>query len=188
MSFLFFTGVCVALHPGFVLKRDEGGMSNYGLHIKTAVPYTLALGVLVVLSRVAATHYSGDDATSRGLRLVLRSYSVILLAVLVTSYVYSLNPFLKDLHFAVSATLVVVVGVASLWLYGRWPRTGGGRLLLATQVAADVLALITLSGHLHLLFATEILSNVSFAGLLLRAGHFFAREEETLEATGGTVA
>jgi hypothetical protein len=37
-AFLLFTGVCVALHPGIVLKWNEGGMSNYGLHLKTAVP------------------------------------------------------------------------------------------------------------------------------------------------------
>jgi hypothetical protein len=34
----FFLALCVALHPGFVLKSDEGGMSNYGIHLKTFAP------------------------------------------------------------------------------------------------------------------------------------------------------
>ena len=40
ISFGFFITVCVALHPGFVLKWNEGGVSNYGVHLKTALPYT----------------------------------------------------------------------------------------------------------------------------------------------------
>ena len=47
--FVLFIGVCVALHPGIVLKSNEGGVSNYGIHIKTALPYTLALGLARVL-------------------------------------------------------------------------------------------------------------------------------------------
>ena len=46
VAFVLFTGVCVALHPGFVLKRNEGGLSDYGVHIKTTVPYTLSLVLL----------------------------------------------------------------------------------------------------------------------------------------------
>ena len=66
--FLFFTAVSVALHPGFVLQRDEGGMSNYGLHVKTAVPYTLALALLVLYSARAASLYGGGDGRLRRLR------------------------------------------------------------------------------------------------------------------------
>ena len=40
ISFGFFITVCVALPPGFVLKSNEGGVSNYGVHLKTALPYT----------------------------------------------------------------------------------------------------------------------------------------------------
>ena len=55
VAFLVFTGVCVALHPGFVLKGNEGGLSDYGVHLKTALPYTLSLVLLVAYNLRAAS-------------------------------------------------------------------------------------------------------------------------------------
>lgn len=170
LSFLFFTAVCVALHPGFVLKWNEGGMSNYGLHLKTAIPYTLALALLALFSGGASRLYARGDNETRRLSLLLRLYSTTVLLVLLSSYFYSLNVALKDVHYVASTALLVLVGLASLWIYRQWPRTNWGRLLLLVQLAGDVLALLTIGGKLHFLFAAEILSNVGFAGLLIRTG------------------
>src|SRR5271170_2555696 len=96
VAFLVLTGVCIALHPGFVLKRDEGGLSNYGVHIKTAIPYTLSLALLVVYNLRAASLDTDDDQRSRRLRFLLRGYGSVLVAVLLSTYVYSLNGVLKN--------------------------------------------------------------------------------------------
>jgi hypothetical protein len=50
VGFAFFLAICVAIHPGLVLKVNEGGMSNYGVHAKTAIPYTLALAMAAGLT------------------------------------------------------------------------------------------------------------------------------------------
>jgi hypothetical protein len=178
LYFLFFTAVSVALHPGFVLKRDEGGMSDYGLHVKTAVTYTLALGLLALYSRRAALFYTGSDERSRRLRLLLQTYCFVVSSVLLSTYFYSLNLALKDLHFACGTALVVVVGVASLWMYGLWPPSPGVRLLLLIQLTGDALALLTSVGAVHVLFLSEIVSNVGFACLLVRTTRRIAVEGE----------
>lgn len=178
VAFLFFTAVSVALHPGFVLKRDEGGMSDYGLHLKTAVTYTLALGLLALYSRRAALFYTSSDVRSRRLRLLLQSYSAVVTAVLLSTYFYSLNLGLKDLHFAFGTALIVVVGVGSLWMYGLWPPSPGVRLLLFVQLFGDALALLTSLGALHVLFAAEIVSNIGFVCLLVRTTRRIAVEGE----------
>jgi hypothetical protein len=170
VAFLLFTGVCVALHPGFVLKWNEGGMSDYGVHLKTVVPYTLALAALVLFSQRAASTYASGDRMTRRLSVFLRLYSAVVLSVMLSTYVYSLNIVLKDIHFVFGTALVVVVGVASLWIYQLWPRTPWDRMLIVVQLFGDALALLTVVGALHFLFAAEILSNVGFAGLLIRTG------------------
>jgi len=48
--------IAVALHPGFVLKANEGGISDYGVHLRTAVPYDLALVCAALGAYLAATH------------------------------------------------------------------------------------------------------------------------------------
>ncbi|MGB7104184.1 MAG: hypothetical protein WBD82_06270, partial [Acidimicrobiales bacterium] len=176
-AFLFFVGVCVAIHPGFVLKRNEGGMSNYGLHIKTAVPYTIALALLALYSLRAALLYSDGDTRTRRLRRLLLAYSAVVLSVMLSTYVYSLNLVLKDLHFALGTALIVLVGVGSLWMYRQWPPSMGIRVLLLFQLCGDLLALLSATGTVRALFVAEILSNVGFAALLIRTGRRIAAED-----------
>jgi hypothetical protein len=178
LAFLFFLGLSVALHPGFVLASDEGGMSNYGLHIKTAVPYTLAIGLLALCNRHAASLSIGDDRRSRRLRFLLRSYCAVLLSVLLSTYFYSLNIGLKDLHFALGTLLIVLVGFGSLWMYQLWRATVRMSLLLLVQLSGDTLALLTVFGVVHVLFLAEMLSNIGFAILLIRTGRRIALEEQ----------
>src|SRR5271170_1946006 len=177
LTFLFFTAVSVALHPGFVLKRNEGGMSDYGSHIKTAVPYTLALLCLAIYSHRAALLYRGDDERTKGLRTLLRAYSAVVFSALVSTYFYSLNSVLKDLHFAFGTALIVVVGVGSLWMCRQWPPSTGVGVLLFIHLVADVLSLLTVVGMLHDLFRSEILANVAFAAILVRSCRRSARED-----------
>jgi hypothetical protein len=176
LAYLFFIVVSVALHPGFVLKSNEGGMSNYGLHIKTVVPYTLALALLALYSQRAAMVYTNGDQRVRRLGLVLRSYSVVLLLILLSSYIYTLDVGLKDLHFALGTVLVVLVGAASLWMFREWSHSVTSSLLLVVQLAGDSLALLTSLGDVHLLFLAEMLANLGFAGLLIRTSRQIDRQ------------
>jgi hypothetical protein len=180
--FLFFIAVCVAIHPGYVLKRNEGGMSNYGLHIETAIPYTIALVVLALYSRRAALSYRDDNRRTRGLRQILLAYCAILLAVLLSTYFYSMNIALRDVHFALGTALIVLVGFASLWMYRQWTPSLGVTALLMVQLFGDVLALGTVVGALHVLFLSEMVSNLGFASLLIRTCRRLAIEDRPLAA------
>lgn len=176
VAYLFFVIVSVALHPGFVLNWNEGGVSNYALHIKTALPYTLALVLLALYSQRAAMAYANGDQRLRRLGVVLSSYSAILLLVLLSSYIYSLDVGLKDIHFALGTVLVVLVGAASLWMYREWSPSVSSSFLLLVQLSGDALALLTSLGDVHVLFLAEMLANVGFAGLLIRTSRQIARE------------
>jgi len=167
-AFLVFTGVSIALHPGFVLKGDEGGLSDYGVHLATTVPYTLALALLAFHSRRAALLFADDDQRSRRLRLLLSAYCSVVLLVLLSTYVYTLNSVLKNVHFSFGTLLILVVGVGSIWMYRLWPSTIAVRLFLAIQLTGDVLTLLTVIGAFHVLFLAEMLSNIGFASLLVR--------------------
>jgi hypothetical protein len=170
ICFALFIGVCVALDPGLVLKGNEGGLSNYGIHLKTAIPYTLALGLASLLSYRAAVLLPDTDPGTRGLARLLRTYSVLSLLVLVSTYVYSLDTVLKDVHIATGTAIVLFELAASVWMYRLLGPTRRDSFLIIVQLVGFILAALTFLGALHVLFVTQILTGGSFALLLVRSG------------------
>lgn len=164
LGFGFFLAVCVALHPGFVLKVNEGGVSNYGVHIKTALPFTLSLALPAVLTFDAAGRLTPSGHTEVCMRALLYTYSALIGLALLSTYPYALDRTLADVHIAVGIALVVFESVASVWMYRVIRRYG---VVLALQLTGLVLAGLTIVGVLHLLFFTEVLSGAMFAFLLV---------------------
>jgi hypothetical protein len=158
--------IAVALHPGFVLKANEGGISDYGVHLKTAVPYDLALVSAALGAYLAATHARDSANVLRGLRSVLLAYAFLVAVTLVSTFGYTLDRPQRDLHVGVGSVLTVFEGVVSLWMYRE--RRGDLPLVLI-QLAGLVLGALTIVGFIHLLFVSEIVTGGSFAVQLYRS-------------------
>jgi hypothetical protein len=167
ICFGLFIAVCVALHPGFVLKWNEGGMSDYGSHLETALPYTLALFGLAEFSRRAASLYRQNDRTTRRLRRVLYAYSAIVFVMLLSTYVYTINLALRDFHFGFGTVLIVFEVTSSVWMFSLFRRFVWDGIFLAMQIVGSILCLATIVGTLHVLFFAEMLTGVGFAGLII---------------------
>jgi hypothetical protein len=165
-GFALGVGICVILHPGFVLKANEGGLSNYGVHAKTAVPYYLALGVAAFSAYLAATHAYDSANLSPRLRVLLLSYATLVVLTLASTVGYTLDATQRDVHVGVGSALTVFEIAASLWLYRERRRNVG---LVFVQLVGFVMAALTILGHIHLLFVSEIVTGASFAILLFRS-------------------
>jgi len=163
-----FLALCVALHPGFVLKADEGGMSNYGIHAKTAAAYTLSLGLPMLFSFLAARLILGEEYSVSQFRLLLHLYVWLLFFTLVSTYVYSLNTALRDVHIVIGAALAIFQVIASVWMF-QLVRRGLDGALLMIELVGFVLAILTIVGVLHVLFLTQVLTSGAFAVLLVRS-------------------
>jgi hypothetical protein len=169
VCFIVFIGVCVALRPGFVLKGNEGGISDYGSHIQTAIVYSIALGGLAELCRRAGAFLHGNQPATRRLRRILNFYFANVLVMLLTSYVYSINIALRDLHFACGTVLILFEVAASWWMFRITRRVMWDGVFLLTQWAGSVLCLVTIAGAMHILFIGEMVTWAGFAGLLIHA-------------------
>ncbi len=164
IGFLGFIGVCVALHPGLVLKANEGGISNYGVHLKTALPFTLALLLPAALTFRAAGALRPATRTERHFRLLLRLYSGLIALTLASTYGYTLDRPQKIIHIAIGVVITLFESVASIWLYRVLRRL---RWVLVVQLAGLLLAALTFFGALHLLFVTQVVSGGAYAALLV---------------------
>jgi heme/copper-type cytochrome/quinol oxidase subunit 4 len=164
-GFAFGVALCVVVHPGFVLKANEGGVSDYGVHLMTVVPYYLALAVAAGGAYLAATHARDSTSMPARLRALLLGYAVLLVLTLVSTIGYTLDKPQRDVHVGVGIALTVFEVVASLWMY----RERRGDLgLVVMQLAGVIVAALTIVGLIHLLFVTEIVTGASFAVLLFR--------------------
>jgi hypothetical protein len=169
IAFLFFMGAGVALHPGYVLARHEGGISEYGVHVKTAVFYTLAWVVLAGGNMRAARACGGRGVRSEKVRKLLLFYSAASFLVLISSYFYSLDAVLKYIHYGLGAVLVVFMSTAAYWLSRQITDVAWARATLWVQLLGSVAALLSIVGVLHVLFSAETISNVGCAILLAKA-------------------
>lgn len=165
IGFAFFFAICVALHPGLVLEANEGGMSNYGVHVKTAVPYTLALAFAAGLTYWAARLIRTTTTPARHFKVLLQTYSWLILFTLLSTYGYTLNTPLKEIHIVVGVATIVFESTASLWMYRVVKSL---RSVLVVQLFGFVLAALTFFGALHVLFLSQILTGGGFALLLVR--------------------
>lgn len=166
VAFAAFIALCVALHPGFVLKANEGGISNYGVHAKTLVPYTLALGLASLFSLRGARSIRVRDGRSRRVRLVLNAYGALMALTLVTTYPYTLDVALKDLHDGVGAVVFAFELVTAAAMVRSLGRRRG---VFLVQLAGFVVGAVTFVGDAHLLFAAQVVSGVAYAVILVSA-------------------
>ncbi|HVA52889.1 MAG TPA: hypothetical protein VNF05_05190 [Acidimicrobiales bacterium] len=171
IAFVLFIAVCVTLHPGEVLKSNEGGLSNYGVHLKTVIPYTLALALASALSFRATRSLHAARRESRHFKLLLRVYSGFTMLTLLTTYGYTLDTPQRDLHVAVGVAITVFEFAASLWMYDVVRHL---ILVIVVEVAGFVLAALTFFGALHVLFLTQVLIGGAFALLLVRTSRALA--------------
>jgi hypothetical protein len=174
IGFAIFLVVCVALHPGFVFKADEGGLSNYGIHIKTAFAYTLALGLPGLLTYRAVPFFNRSVPVARRFQQFLRAYSVLILLTLLSTYVYSLDVVLRDLHIVIGSALIVLDTLGGVWLYRLRRNVRFDDKLVTALLLGFVLAALTITGLLHILFVSQVVTSGAFAILFVRGAKVVA--------------
>ncbi|HET8990225.1 MAG TPA: hypothetical protein VFN59_03890 [Acidimicrobiales bacterium] len=172
---VFFAGllVCVALAPHLVLKAHEVGVSNFGIHAATVVPYSVAFtGSVVGLAR-AARHVRRPYAGA------FLACAFCYLAALVTTYPYHLDAGLRVLHDATAIVTLVVSFALGLAALARERRLAP---VLAVHLAGLALGAGTLDGAWHLLLLAEVSTSVAFS---LEAAVLAQRVSLELDDYGG---
>jgi hypothetical protein len=166
-SFIALLGVCVTVLPGLVLKRNEGGVSNYGVHWATVVPYSLAYVTDAGLLARAARRL--DSPESQDLRRVVEGLCVVLVATLVTTYGYTSATVLRDLHFVVGAVLILYQCASVGWLWGRTRRGLAATLGVLTTWCGLALCVLATLAVWHVLFVGQMMIIVGYAPMLVGA-------------------
>jgi hypothetical protein len=155
--------LCYVLLPS--VARQQAGVSNFGVQWPTSVLYSLGIAACAWFLWVAAIQIAGRF---RPLAIGLAALSIVLLAVLLSTYPYKLSPSLNYLHKVMDFVLISVQLVLGLYLALRIHRARLSALLLTLQIIGTVLMYLTTLG-LHDLFLSQQITEVSFGSLLVSA-------------------
>lgn len=162
-------GICVTLWPQLVLKRGEAGLSNYGLHARTIIPYYLAFAACVYGSALAAARVMPIDRRARELRRLLELFALAMALVALTSIDYQVNGAIDDLHLVIATLAEVFELVAAVLLVYAVPRNSVMWLAFTVQLVGLLLALLTNMKVVHLLFVAEVIAGIGFGVVLTAA-------------------
>jgi hypothetical protein len=160
--------VCVALHPGVVLKRNEGGLSNYGTYAKTVAPYTFAFGI-AAYGAIRSSMMLAKDADAVRVQRVERRYAVLMVLTALSTYGYKLTTSLRLVHVVVAAILVAFATISTIQMFVIDGRRRRDFWFVVIQCCGCALAGATLIGFTHLLFLAECLTSVGFGVLLVHS-------------------
>jgi len=155
--------------PHFLLEPNEGGVSNYGVHARTVIPYTLAFGLCGVLTLLAAKALPHETPNRRALQWILSLAGSLYILVLISTYTYQVNNVFDTIHVYAGIGLFLLEAVAAIWLARSSIRDALQVVSLAVQIVGCILSVLTYFGYLHVLFIAEMLTNIGFGALLVHA-------------------
>lgn len=167
-GFAVMLATCVGILPGIALKRSEVGISNYGVHAPTVVPYTLAF-LATAAGSFGARHALGPTDDARVLRATLTAYGVAVSAVLASTYPYTLDRVLRDVHVLIGAMAYVVIVVTTIAVVRDGRRSPTFAVSFLTVAVGTVISAVTIVGTWHLLFIGQVVTFVGFSGVLVVA-------------------
>jgi len=172
ISFFVFIGVCTAIIPKFLFESNEGGISNFGVHNSTIVPFSLAFLLSIIFTVMAAEKIKGHTKRLIQIRLVLYILASLTLLVLVSTYPYKINSTFKNLHILTGAIIFVFEMAVSFWLALVIYKNKLNSPILLIQLLGFLAAFFTLIGVLHLLFVSQIVTGLAFGALLIRSVNY----------------
>jgi hypothetical protein len=161
--------VCIAIRPRYLVSANEGGISNFGIHAVTVVPFTAAFVAAAALLFAAARTSAPRSGLDRRFGTALRALSAVLVVVLVSTYDYKAAVWLHDLHVDVAIAATLYESALAVGVVAAVTRDSADLAALGVQLAGLALAACSLAGWLHVLLVAQLVGSAGFAVLVIRA-------------------
>lgn len=161
--------LCTVLMPQFLFAHDEGGISNFGTHALTILPFTLAfigVGLSLVIAASTLPLRSRGLPTARELLLLLGSLTLL---TAVSTYSYRSGGLLHALHLILSQLLFIVEIPSAAWFWSRTKKVKTVSIFFVLYVLGVIASILAITGALRVLFVAEMLSSISLGCMLAYA-------------------
>lgn len=161
--------ICVPVLPRFLFSTNMGGVSNYGIHAETVIPYSLGILVASWLLARGSVALGRTTGQARALVTICRLTSLMYLVNLVTTYPYKVSHFWGLVHSTAAVALAATELSGTVVLATVVLRDALGYALLALESAGFGALAMTYFGQWHVLFVAEVTTGAAFGAILVRA-------------------
>lgn len=154
--------VCIALAPASL--GDNSGLSYFGRHWLTVVPFGLGLLVAAYYIYSAAQQIRRSEAwrnLHHGLMIIAPGMVGIVIAPSIS--------WVDAIHRIFGSVVFVTQLLLSFWLVGQVRKDLPNGLLIGLQLAGGIIALIYLSPAQGFSIQGQIIFQLAFSGILLRS-------------------
>jgi len=139
LSFFICLAVTVFItNAGFV---DNHGLSFYGAHLKTVLPFGFGLVMCDIFLLRAANTISGINSTVKSLVPYLRILAILLMLIVLTPD--ALNPVFGVMHTIASSALFLFEIILATWLTLHWHSDKLTWVLLIAQFLTGIVAMLS---------------------------------------------
>jgi hypothetical protein len=158
--------VCCLLLPSVVI--DNGGVSNFGNHIRTVVFYILSFSLCTLFLGLAARVQAQLSGQRNGTTYLLLFLALLELLVLLSTFPRHISYTYSDIHDYIGIVLFGYELVISIWLTLK--HISRQKIaLIGAEVSGSLVALLSIVKVIHFLFVGQLVGGVAFGILLYYA-------------------
>jgi hypothetical protein len=165
VGFVALMTCCLALNPSQVAVKR--GLSYYGTHLETIVPYSLAFVFCVGFTALGVARMRRDSRRAVRLRAAVTAILVLSAAVPLTPY--SVDEVFDVLHVGLTSVLFSAAFLFGAWLARAFVPAPPAQGWFLVQAAAGSLIFVSQIGLLDYMIPSQFLFQLAFALLLVGA-------------------
>lgn len=169
--------VCFLLDPRVI--TGNLGISYYGNYQLTIIPYLIGLLLTSYFIIRAARALPRTSRTFNAMAEILTAVALLIVGVLLTPY--SVATLFDRAHVLTSGILFVVELALAIWLVVMTYRDWVSLTLLTAQLVGALIAMISLVTSIELMLTGQVIAQLAFGLLLIRALGQVIEQSQRLE-------
>ena len=163
ISLIGFMLICCIIMPSVVITN--GGVSNFGNHLATILPYTLSFGLNTVFIYLATSRLYQLRASVRAMANVLTLLCILNVLVYLSTFLRHFAWTFSDIHDWIGVGLFGLEFVFSVWIVWQLQR---GLAILLLEFAGAMIGLFSALRIIHFLFIGQMVATVGFGLILVK--------------------
>jgi hypothetical protein len=167
VSLLVALGICFRFSPHAYQSRT--GISSYGVHWPTIVPYTIGFALASATAISAAYYLPSHGQGQRIMRLVLYLLGGLYMAVLLSTFPYQIGQPYNYLHVAAGSLLYGVKLALAFWFTFAVHKNTLAGTLFGILLAGVVLTFVSYIRVTDYLLLGQMITGLAFSIILVRA-------------------
>lgn len=155
--------LCSLIMPSVFITN--GGVTNFGNHLSTVVPYTLSFTLSILFMCLVIAKLLKMGPTCRTIGYALLVLCLLEFLVLMSTFPRNIAQIYSDIHNDISIILFAYELLLSGWFVFN-NRQYSAVLFILIQTIGSVLGIVTILGPIHFLFIAQMIGAGGF-GLII---------------------